>query len=148
RPRRRRQSCCRRCQGSSGRRRRYRNCEVSFRVTDDQLSADLVSTSPRCTYSGVRYLKVKPTHLCRPNLRVTSTIIWSYQKDTYYSLDKIWLTVGRYYRPRTSERQLYSKRGLTMKWAFVRHGRTEWSRKRLVQGRADNPLNAEGYFES
>ena len=35
-----------------------------------------------------------------------------------------------------------------MKWAFVRHGRTEWSRKRLVQGRADNPLNAEGYFES
>lgn len=35
-----------------------------------------------------------------------------------------------------------------MKWAFVRHGRTEWSRKRLLQGRTDNPLNAEGYFEA
>ena len=35
-----------------------------------------------------------------------------------------------------------------MKWAFVRHGRTEWSRKRLLQGRTDNPLSAEGYFES
>lgn len=35
-----------------------------------------------------------------------------------------------------------------MKWAFVRHGRTESSRKRLLQGRTDNPLSAEGYFES
>lgn len=35
-----------------------------------------------------------------------------------------------------------------MKWAFVRHGRTDWSHKRLLQGRTDNPLNAEGYFES
>lgn len=35
-----------------------------------------------------------------------------------------------------------------MKWAFVRHGRTEWSRKRLLQGRTDNPLSAEGYFEA
>lgn len=35
-----------------------------------------------------------------------------------------------------------------MKWVFVRHGRTEWSRKRLLQGRTDNPLNAEGYFEA
>ncbi|HIY85701.1 MAG TPA: histidine phosphatase family protein [Candidatus Yaniella excrementavium] len=35
-----------------------------------------------------------------------------------------------------------------MKWAFVRHGRTEWNKKRLLQGRTDNPLSAEGYFES
>ncbi|GAA4116853.1 histidine phosphatase family protein [Enteractinococcus coprophilus] len=35
-----------------------------------------------------------------------------------------------------------------MKWAFVRHGHTQWSRKRLLQGRTDNPLSAEGYFES
>ena len=35
-----------------------------------------------------------------------------------------------------------------MKWAFVLHGRTEWSRKRLLQGRTDNPLSAEGYFEA
>ena len=35
-----------------------------------------------------------------------------------------------------------------MKWAFVRHGRTEWSSKRLLQGRTDNPLSAEGYFEA
>src|SRR5699024_9340251 len=35
-----------------------------------------------------------------------------------------------------------------MKWAFVRHGRTEWSRKRLLQVRTDNPLNAEGYLEA
>lgn len=35
-----------------------------------------------------------------------------------------------------------------MKWVFVRHGRTDWSRKRLLQGRTDNPLNAEGHFEA
>ncbi|MDN6411890.1 MAG: histidine phosphatase family protein, partial [Yaniella sp.] len=35
-----------------------------------------------------------------------------------------------------------------MKWAFVRHGRTKWNKKRLLQGRTDNPLSAEGYFES
>jgi len=35
-----------------------------------------------------------------------------------------------------------------MKWAFVRHGRTEWSHRRLLQGRTDNPLSAEGYFEA
>lgn len=35
-----------------------------------------------------------------------------------------------------------------MKWAFVRHGRTEWNKKRLLQGRTDNPLSAEGYFEA
>lgn len=35
-----------------------------------------------------------------------------------------------------------------MKWAFVRHGRTAWSSKRLLQGRTDNPLSAEGYFEA
>lgn len=35
-----------------------------------------------------------------------------------------------------------------MKWAFVRHGRTEWSRKKLLQGQTNNPLNAEGYFEA
>lgn len=35
-----------------------------------------------------------------------------------------------------------------MKWAFVRHGRTEWNRKRLLQGHTNNPLSAEGYFES
>lgn len=35
-----------------------------------------------------------------------------------------------------------------MKWAFVRHGRTEWNKKRLLQGCTDNPLSAEGYFES
>lgn len=35
-----------------------------------------------------------------------------------------------------------------MKWAFVRHGRTDWSRKRLLQGRTDNQLSAEGYFEA
>lgn len=35
-----------------------------------------------------------------------------------------------------------------MKWAFVRHGRTEWNKKRLLQGRTNNPLSAEGSFES
>lgn len=35
-----------------------------------------------------------------------------------------------------------------MKWAFVRHGRTAWSRKRRLQSRTDNPLSAEGYFEA
>lgn len=35
-----------------------------------------------------------------------------------------------------------------MKWVFVRHGRTEWNRKRLLQGRTDNPLSAEGHFEA
>ena len=35
-----------------------------------------------------------------------------------------------------------------MKWAFVRHGRTDWSSKRLLQSRTDNPLSAEGYFEA
>lgn len=35
-----------------------------------------------------------------------------------------------------------------MKWAFVRHGRTEWNKKRLLQGRTDNRLSAEGSFES
>lgn len=35
-----------------------------------------------------------------------------------------------------------------MQWAFVRHGHTDWSRKRLLQGRTDNPLSAEGYFEA